>query len=170
VTTAAIATAEPECQRIFAGQLAGPGGPGRERSTMLAANPQKAHRAWLFYQAMRRGKGFDVASRRQARARAGCLEFIQSSVEDASVRASVTPDYPWGCEEFLRRPTATCGTGALSSAGVPRAMTRPRSMKVTRPARASGSVEVLRGQQEITGGAAGALTQTVETPQTCRSA
>jgi cation diffusion facilitator CzcD-associated flavoprotein CzcO len=62
---------------------------------------QRAHRAWLFYKAMQRGKAFDASSRRQAQRRASCLQFIRSAIEDESVRRHVTPGYPWGCKRVV---------------------------------------------------------------------
>jgi cation diffusion facilitator CzcD-associated flavoprotein CzcO len=62
---------------------------------------QRAHRFWLFYKAMQRGKAFDTSSRRQAQRRASCLEFIRSAISDESVRRSVTPGYPWGCKRVV---------------------------------------------------------------------
>jgi cation diffusion facilitator CzcD-associated flavoprotein CzcO len=62
---------------------------------------QRAHRVWLFYKAMQRGKAFDASSRRQAQRRASCLEFIRSAIADESVRQSVTPGYPWGCKRVV---------------------------------------------------------------------
>jgi cyclohexanone monooxygenase len=62
---------------------------------------QKAHRAWLFYKAARRGLAFDLGSRRQSERRSACVAFIESSVSDPSVRASVMPGYPWGCKRVI---------------------------------------------------------------------
>jgi cation diffusion facilitator CzcD-associated flavoprotein CzcO len=62
---------------------------------------QRAHRAWLFYKAMQRGKAFDLSSRRQAQRRATCLEFIRTAIADESVRRYVTPRYPWGCKRVV---------------------------------------------------------------------
>ena len=66
---------------------------------------QRAHRAWLFYKAMQRGKAFDATSRRQAQRRTSCLEFITSAITDESVRRYVTPDYPWGCKRVVLAST-----------------------------------------------------------------
>jgi cation diffusion facilitator CzcD-associated flavoprotein CzcO len=62
---------------------------------------QRAHRAWLFYKAMQRGKAFDLSSRRQAERRASCVEFIRSAIADEAVREYVTPSYPWGCKRVV---------------------------------------------------------------------
>jgi cation diffusion facilitator CzcD-associated flavoprotein CzcO len=62
---------------------------------------QRAHRAWLFYKAMQRGKAFDASSRQQAQRRASCLAFIRSAIEDESVQGHVTPGYPWGCKRVV---------------------------------------------------------------------
>jgi cation diffusion facilitator CzcD-associated flavoprotein CzcO len=59
---------------------------------------QRAHRAWLFYQSMRRFKGFDVGSERQRRMRESCLDFIDTTIEDPATREAVKPGYPWGCK------------------------------------------------------------------------
>jgi cation diffusion facilitator CzcD-associated flavoprotein CzcO len=63
---------------------------------------QRAHRAWLFYQAMRRFKGFDVNGKRQRELREACLAFISRSIEDPAVREAVTPHYPWGCKRVIQ--------------------------------------------------------------------
>ena len=59
---------------------------------------QKAHRAWLFYQSMRRFHGFDVGSTTQAKMRHMCEDFIAREVADPQVRQALTPSYPWGCK------------------------------------------------------------------------
>jgi cyclohexanone monooxygenase len=65
------------------------------RSVPLA---RRAHRAWLFYQSMRRFKGFDVGSKRQRRMREACVAFINRAIDDPATREAVTPRYPWGCK------------------------------------------------------------------------
>ncbi len=62
---------------------------------------QRAHRAWLFYKAMQRGKAFDASSPQQTRRRANCLAFIRSAITDEAVRRDVTPGYPWGCKRVV---------------------------------------------------------------------
>lgn len=59
---------------------------------------RRAHRAWLFYQSIRRFKGFDVTSKRQRRMRELCVAFINRSIHDPVTRKAVTPRYPWGCK------------------------------------------------------------------------
>lgn len=66
---------------------------------------RKAHRAWLFYKAMQRGKAFDLSSRGQTQRRAGCLDFIGSAIADEAVRRAVTPGYPWGCKRVILAST-----------------------------------------------------------------
>jgi cation diffusion facilitator CzcD-associated flavoprotein CzcO len=66
---------------------------------------QKAHRAWLFHKAAQRGLAFDLSNRRQAERRAACVTFIESAVADPSLRASVTPRYPWGCKRVVLAST-----------------------------------------------------------------
>jgi cation diffusion facilitator CzcD-associated flavoprotein CzcO len=62
---------------------------------------QRAHRGWLFYKAMQRGKAFDASSRRQAERRASCMAFIRSAIADETVQRHVTPGYPWGCKRVV---------------------------------------------------------------------
>jgi cation diffusion facilitator CzcD-associated flavoprotein CzcO len=62
---------------------------------------QRAHRAWLFFRAMRRFKGFDVNSKLQRQLREACLAFINRSVADPVTRDAVTPRYPWGCKRVV---------------------------------------------------------------------
>ena len=66
---------------------------------------QRAHRAWLFYRAMRRFKGFDVNSKLQRQLREACLAFINRSIDDPAVREAVTPRYPWGCKRVVLAST-----------------------------------------------------------------
>ena len=66
---------------------------------------QRTHRAWLFYQAVRRFKGFDVRSERQRQLRAACVAFINRSIADPAVREAVTPRYPWGCKRVVLAST-----------------------------------------------------------------
>jgi cation diffusion facilitator CzcD-associated flavoprotein CzcO len=62
---------------------------------------QRAHRAWLFYKAVRRFKGFDTRSRQQRELREACLAFIGRSISDPATREAVTPRYPWGCKRVV---------------------------------------------------------------------
>ncbi len=62
---------------------------------------QRAHRLWLFRQAMRRFKGFDVRSRQQRELREACVAFINRSIDDPATREAVTPRYPWGCKRVV---------------------------------------------------------------------
>jgi cation diffusion facilitator CzcD-associated flavoprotein CzcO len=66
---------------------------------------QRAHRAWLFYRAMRRFKGFDLNSKLQRQLREACLAFIDRSIDDPAVREAVTPRYPWGCKRVVLAST-----------------------------------------------------------------
>ncbi len=99
---------------------------------------QRVHRGWLFYQAMRRFKGFDVGSGRQRRMRDLCVAFINRSIDDPRTREAVTPQYPWGCKrpviastfyEALNRPnvelvphevTRVTPTGLVDATGTER--------------------------------------------------
>jgi cation diffusion facilitator CzcD-associated flavoprotein CzcO len=99
---------------------------------------QRAHRAWLFYQAVRRFKGFDVRSRQQRELREACQAFINRSIDDPGTREAVTPRYPWGCKrvvlassfyQVLNRPnvelvphevTRVTPTGLVDAAGTER--------------------------------------------------
>jgi cyclohexanone monooxygenase len=99
---------------------------------------QRAHRSWLFYQAVRRFKGFDTRSKQQRQLREACLAFINRSIDDPATRAAVTPQYPWGCKrvvlastfyEALNRPnvelvpqevTRVTPTGLVDSGGTER--------------------------------------------------
>ncbi|WP_432839768.1 flavin-containing monooxygenase [Dactylosporangium sp. CA-092794] len=65
----------------------------------------RAHRAWLFYQSIRRFKGFDVTSRRQQQMRELCEGYIARTVEDPQVARALTPDYPWGCKRPILATT-----------------------------------------------------------------
>jgi cyclohexanone monooxygenase len=66
---------------------------------------QRAHRAWIFYQAARRFKGFDTRSKLQRELREACEAFISRSVDDPATRAAVTPHYPWGCKRVVLAST-----------------------------------------------------------------
>jgi cyclohexanone monooxygenase len=84
---------EPKQERVFS--------PAERWIYRNVPGAQKAHRALLFYKAAQRGLAFDLGNRRQAERRAACVAFIESSVSDPSVRASVTPGYPWGCKRVV---------------------------------------------------------------------
>ena len=88
---------EPKLERAFS--------PAERWVYRNVPGAQLAHRAWLFHKAARRGLAFDLGSRRQTERRAACVAFIQSSVADPSVRASVTPAYPWGCKRVVLAST-----------------------------------------------------------------
>jgi cation diffusion facilitator CzcD-associated flavoprotein CzcO len=64
-----------------------------------------AHRAYLFYLSIRRFKGFDVGSAKQAEMRALCEDHITSTVRDPAVAAALTPHYPWGCKRPILAST-----------------------------------------------------------------
>lgn len=66
---------------------------------------QRAHRAWLFYRAIRRFKGFDTRSKQQRELREACEAFINRSIDDPATREAVTPHYPWGCKRVVLAST-----------------------------------------------------------------
>jgi cyclohexanone monooxygenase len=88
---------EPKLERAFT--------PGERWFYRNVPGAQQAHRAWLFYKAAQRGKAFDIQNRRQGERRTACLDFIESSIDDESVRANVTPSYPWGCKRVVLAST-----------------------------------------------------------------
>jgi cation diffusion facilitator CzcD-associated flavoprotein CzcO len=85
---------------------------------------QRAHRAWLFYRAMRRFRGFDVSSRLQRQLREACLAFISRSVDDPVTRDAVTPRYPWGCKRVVLASTFYEALNRPNVELVPHAVTR----------------------------------------------
>jgi len=107
---------EPKLERAFS--------PAERWIYRRVPGTQKAHRAWLFYKAMQRGKAFDASSRRQAERRAGCLAFIRSAIADEAVRNSVTPDYPWGCKRVILASTYYPALDRPNVELVPHAVTR----------------------------------------------
>jgi cation diffusion facilitator CzcD-associated flavoprotein CzcO len=104
---------------------------------------QKAHRAWLFAKAARRGLAFDLGNRRQAERRAACIAFIESSVADPSVRASVTPGYPWGCKRVVLASTYYTALNRENVALVPHAVTSVTRSGVVDETGAERAVDVL---------------------------
>jgi cation diffusion facilitator CzcD-associated flavoprotein CzcO len=98
---------EPKLERPFS--------PAERWLYSTVPGAQKAHRAWLFYKAMQRGRAFDLTNERQAARRAACVAFIQSAVADEAVRRRVTPSYPWGCKRVV---LATTYYSALNRADV----------------------------------------------------
>jgi cyclohexanone monooxygenase len=104
---------------------------------------QKAHRAFLFYKAARRGLAFDLGSRRQAERRAACMSFIESSVTDPSVRASVTPGYPWGCKRVVLASTFYSALNRENVELVPHAVTSVTRSGVVDETGAERAVDVL---------------------------
>jgi cyclohexanone monooxygenase len=85
---------------------------------------QRAHRAWLFYRAVRRFKGFDVRSRQQRELREACLAFIDRSIDDPATRAAVTPRYPWGCKRVVLASTFYTALNRPNVELVPHEVTR----------------------------------------------
>ena len=85
---------------------------------------QRAHRAWLFYQAMRRFKGFDTRSRLQRELREACTAFINRSIDDPAIRAAVTPGYPWGCKRVVLASTFYPALNRANVELVPHEVTR----------------------------------------------
>ncbi|MFB9831894.1 flavin-containing monooxygenase [Actinoallomurus acaciae] len=84
---------------------------------------QRAHRGWLFYQSMRRFKGFDVGTERQRRMRESCVDFIDTTIEDPDTRAAVTPQYPWGCKRPIIASTFYAAFNRPNVELVPHAVT-----------------------------------------------
>jgi cyclohexanone monooxygenase len=104
---------------------------------------QKAHRAWLFHKAAQRGLAFDLGSRWQAERRAACVAFIESSVTDPSVRASVTPGYPWGCKRVILASTFYAALNQANVELVPHAVTSVTRSGVIDETGAERAVDVL---------------------------
>ena len=104
---------------------------------------QRAHRAWLFYQAVRRFKGFDVHSKRQRELRAACLAFINRSIDDPAVRAAVTPQYPWGCKRVVLASTFYQAFNRPNVELVPHEVTRVTPTGLVDAAGAERQVDVL---------------------------
>ena len=104
---------------------------------------QRVHRAWLFYKAAQRGLAFDLSNRRQAERRAACVAFIESSVADPSVRASVTPGYPWGCKRVVLASTFYSALNRENVELVPHAVTSVTQSGVVDETGAERAVDVL---------------------------
>jgi len=84
---------------------------------------RRVHRAWLFYQAMRRFKGLDVGTARQRRMRELCLGFIGATIEDPETREAVTPRYPWGCKRPIIASTFYAALSRPNVELIPHAVT-----------------------------------------------
>ena len=104
---------------------------------------QKAHRAFLFHKAAQRGLAFDLGSRRQAERRAACVAFIESSVTDPFVRASVTPGYPWGCKRVVLASTFYTALNRENVELVPHAVTSVTRSGVVDETGAERAVDIL---------------------------
>jgi cation diffusion facilitator CzcD-associated flavoprotein CzcO len=104
---------------------------------------QKAHRGWLFYKAMQRGKAFDLSDRRQRERRAACLAFIESGIADETVRRSVTPSYPWGCKRVVLASTYYSALNRANVELVPHAVTAVTRSGVVDDTGAERAVDVL---------------------------
>jgi cyclohexanone monooxygenase len=126
---------EPKLERAFS--------PAERRVYRTVPGAQKAHRAWLFYKAARRGLAFDLGSRRQAERRDACLAFIESSVTDPSVRASVTPGYPWGCKRVVLASTFYAALNRENVELVPHAVASVTRSGVVDETGAERAVDVL---------------------------
>jgi cation diffusion facilitator CzcD-associated flavoprotein CzcO len=126
---------EPKLERAFS--------PAERWVYRRVPGAQKAHRAWLFYKAAQRGLAFDLNSRRQAERRAACVAFISSAVEDPSVRASVTPGYPWGCKRVVLASTFYAALNRANVELVPRAVTSVTRSGVVDETGAERAVDVL---------------------------
>lgn len=97
----------------------------------------RLHRWWLFYKSILRFKGFDAASRTQARMRTMCEEFIDTTIDDPQTRDAVRPSYPWGCKRpilastfypALNRPNVRLVPHAVTSA-TPRGIVDERGVE-----------------------------------------
>jgi cyclohexanone monooxygenase len=99
---------------------------------------QRAHRAWLFYQAMRRFKGFDTRSKQQRELREACLAFISRSIDDAATREAVTPRYPWGCKRVVLASTFYTALNRPNVELVPHEVTRVTPTGLSTPPAPSG--------------------------------
>ncbi|HVT67480.1 MAG TPA: NAD(P)/FAD-dependent oxidoreductase [Trebonia sp.] len=104
---------------------------------------QRAHRAWLFYQAVRRFKGFDVNSKMQRELREQCVAFINQSIDDPATRAAVTPHYPWGCKRVVRASTFYTALNRPNVELVPHEVTRVTPTGVVDAAGTERQVDVL---------------------------
>ena len=104
---------------------------------------QRAHRAWLFYRAMRRFKGFDVNGKLQPRLREACLAFIGRSIHDPATREAVTPRYPWGCKRVVLASTFYDALNRPNVELVPHAVTRVTPAGLVDATGAERQVDVL---------------------------
>jgi cation diffusion facilitator CzcD-associated flavoprotein CzcO len=126
---------EPKLEREFS--------PAERWLYRTVPGAQKTHRAWLFYKAARRGLAFDLGSRRQAERRDGCVAFIASSVTDPSLRASVTPGYPWGCKRVVLASTFYTALNRANVELVPHALTSVTRSGVVDETGAERAIDVL---------------------------
>ena len=97
----------------------------------------------LFWQAMRRFKGYDATSRRQVRMRQLCLDFIERSIKDPLTREAVTPSYPWGCKRPVLASTFYPTLNRPDVELVPHAVTRVTRNAVVDETGAEREVDVL---------------------------
>src|SRR3569833_1044058 len=65
----------------------------------------RAHRAWIFYQSIKRFKRYDVTSAKQREMRRMCEKYIARTVLDPEVARALTPRYPWGCKRPILATT-----------------------------------------------------------------
>jgi len=126
---------EPKLERAFR--------PAERWVYRTVPGAQRVHRAWLFYKAARRGLAFDLGNRRQAERRGACEAFIESAVADPSVRASVTPGYPWGCKRVVLASTFYAALNRENVELVPHAVTSVTHSGVVDETGAERAVDVL---------------------------
>jgi cation diffusion facilitator CzcD-associated flavoprotein CzcO len=126
---------EPKLERAFS--------PAERWIYRRVPGAQKAHRAWLFYKAMQRGKAFDLRHRRQQQRRASCIGFIESAIDDESLREHVTPAYPWGCKRVVLASTYYRALNRANVELVPHAVTRVTPAGVVDETGAERQVDVL---------------------------
>lgn len=85
---------------------------------------QRVHRLVLMAKANGRFKAYDSRSRMQKRMQQLCLDFISESIHDPEVRASVTPNYAWGCKRPIVASTFYPSLNRTNVALVPHAVSR----------------------------------------------
>ncbi|WP_021594260.1 flavin-containing monooxygenase [Actinomadura welshii] len=121
---------EPKGERAFT---------ARERAIFLRSRvARRAYRMWLFWKSMERFKAYDASSKQQGRMQRLCRHFIDTAIDDPTVREAVTPDHPWGCKrpvlastfyptlnranvELVPEPvTSVTGKGIVDATGVER--------------------------------------------------
>ncbi|WP_329377207.1 flavin-containing monooxygenase [Streptomyces sp. NBC_01716] len=66
---------------------------------------RRLYRLRLFHESTRRFRAYDAGGRAQKRMRELCLRYLETSVQDPTTRAALTPDYPWGCKRPIYAST-----------------------------------------------------------------